>query len=177
MAKPGSAVCIGPLDKAQKPVRLRVICIPQAGMGAWAFHGWQQHAPAGVELLPVEMPGRNSRMAEPKPETMGALVAGLADGLIEYGAFKRPYVLLGHSLGAWVAYELHAELERRGKKPPRLIIVSGNRPPHLYGDANDADRVMPSISKLPADEFWQHFERRYGVNPDLDEPMVKTMVE
>ena len=37
--------------------------------------------------------------------------------------------------------------------------------------------LLPSISKLPADEFWQHFERRYGVNPDLDEPMVKTMVE
>jgi medium-chain acyl-[acyl-carrier-protein] hydrolase len=36
----------------------------QAGMGAWAFHSWQRHLPS-VSLLPVELPGRNTRLREP----------------------------------------------------------------------------------------------------------------
>ena len=42
--------------------RVHLVCIPQAGMGAWAFNGWQRSMPSGVEVLPVELPGRNSRL-------------------------------------------------------------------------------------------------------------------
>jgi len=62
-------------------VRMRVLAIPQAGMGAWAFHGWQELLPETVEILPVELPGRNSRMAESKPADLCALVEELADAL------------------------------------------------------------------------------------------------
>ena len=159
-------------------VALRVICVPQAGMGAWAFHGWQAQMPAGVEVLPVEMPGRNSRMGEPKPESMEILVADLCEGLRGAGAFDLPYVLLGHSLGAWVAFELCASQLRDRRRAPSLLIVSGARPPHLSALEHDADRSQPAISHLPDAEFWAHFERRYGRNPDLDDPsgMVKSFV-
>ena len=72
-------------------------------------------------------------MAESKPESMTACVAGIIDGLIAYGAFEKPYVLLGHSLGAWVAYEVLAELLRRGvqlvvgKRNARLSSIAGSR--------------------------------------------------
>ena len=39
---------------------------------------------------------------------MSEFIAGLYAGLKDVGAFDRPYVLLGHSLGAAVAYELCA---------------------------------------------------------------------
>ena len=50
-------ICKGPHDalETEAHITLRVICVPQAGMGAWAFHGWQAHMPAGVEVMPVEM--------------------------------------------------------------------------------------------------------------------------
>ena len=43
-------------------------------------------------------------MLEPKPASMAEMVADLSKGLADYGAFDLPYVLLGHSLGAWCAY-------------------------------------------------------------------------
>ena len=49
-ATQGSAVCIDPRDalRERSAVRLRVLCVPQAGMGAWAYHGWQKHMPDGA---------------------------------------------------------------------------------------------------------------------------------
>ena len=172
-----AAVNFGPGDALadRSKIRLRIICVPQAGMGAWAFHGWQKAMPPGIEVLPVEPPGRNSRMNEPKPTSMGELVRGLATGLQVFGAFDLPYVLFGHSLGGSVAFELIAEQERRGGRTPSLFIVSGVRPPHLAGAVHDADTVAPALAPLAPAEFWKQFERRYGVNPDLDDDRVREM--
>ena len=173
----GAAINKDPRDYVDaRTTKLNLLCVPQAGMGAWAFHGWQKAFPAGIEVLPVEMPGRNSRIMEPKPATMGELVKGLADGLQNYGAFSKPYVVFGHSLGAWVAYELVAELLRRKQAPPLLLVVSGVRPPHLSALENDADKISPGISHLDDKEFWSHFERRYGRNPDLADSNTQQFV-
>ena len=107
---------------------------------------------------------------------MVELVSGLADGLTAYGAFSKPYLLFGHSLGAWIAHELLAELMRRHETPPLLLIVSGMRAPHLSAAEHDADRVAPTIAHLDTPDFWSHFERRYGRNPDLADPLAREFV-
>ena len=89
---------------------MRVLAIPQAGMGAWAFQGWS--LPETVELLPVELPGRNSRMLEPKGQSMRQLVSALVDAL-SHTLDEKPFVVFGHSLGAWMAYEVCVELAQR----------------------------------------------------------------
>jgi medium-chain acyl-[acyl-carrier-protein] hydrolase len=177
-ATKGAAINKDPKDAVDSSeMRLNVLCIPQAGMGAWAFHGWQAHMPPGVEVLPVEMPGRNSRILEAKPTDMGTLVSGLVDGLSELGAFSKPYVLLGHSLGGWVAYEILAELIRRGKEGlAQLLIVSGVRAPQLSALEHDADKERPAFAHLSDEEFWSNFERRYGRNPELQGEAMMRMV-
>ena len=42
----------------------------------------------------------------------------LADELQAANCFDRKYVILGHSLGGWMAHELVCELVTRGMKPP-----------------------------------------------------------
>ena len=93
---------------------MRVLAIPQAGMGAWAFHGWS--LPETVELLPVELPGRNSRMLEPKGQSMRQLVGALVDALAET-LRETPFVVFGHSLGAWMATGLRPAPEAAGRSP------------------------------------------------------------
>ena len=140
-------------------VRMRVLAVPQAGMGAWAFHGWQASLPETVELLPVELPGRNSRMLEPKGQSMRQLVTALVDALAET-LREKPFVVFGHSLGAWMAYEVCVELQKRRGPQPVGLVVSGARAPQLADPKNDADRVQPRMADLPSRAFWEHFERR-----------------
>ena len=71
--------------------------VRQAGCGAWAFHGWSRALPRWVEVMPVELPGRNSRMREPKQESMAELVNDVVNALMPL--FKeKPFALLGHSM-------------------------------------------------------------------------------
>ena len=168
---------------SDRPLRaqVRVLAIPQAGMGAWAFHGWQEKLPKSVEMLPVELPGRNSRMLEEKGASMFELVGDLVTALSPH-LENKPFVVLGHSLGAWMAFEVCNELERRHGPKPLCLFVSGCRAPQLHEPmANDADRVAPCIAGLPAGSgpgsFWAHFERRYGKNPDLASDSIKEYVE
>ena len=182
-ARYGKWVDQGLSAKAVSPmhVKVRVLAIPQAGMGAWAFHGWQEKLPKSVEMLPVELPGRNSRMLEDKGQSMAELVGDLVTAVMP-ALETKPFVVLGHSLGAWMAFEVCNEIERRRGPKPLCLIVSGCRAPQLHEPLeHDADRVMPCLHDLPKGSgpgsFWEHFDRRYGKNPDLASDGVKDYVE
>nr|ASV46955.1 putative thioesterase [uncultured bacterium] len=120
---------------------LRLVCVAHAGAGPSAFRGWQARVPAGVLVCPVQLPGREGRWHDPPYTRMddlaGALAAALAPALgvppggSLGGAPARPYALFGHSLGALVCYELALRLRTAGAPPPRRLVVSGARPPHL----------------------------------------------
>jgi hypothetical protein len=49
------------------PPRVRIACFPSAGSGACLFHGWGAVLPEWAEVLPVELPGRNTRIRERMP--------------------------------------------------------------------------------------------------------------
>ena len=162
--------------RAAKP-KLTVVAIAQAGTGAggWHGHGWHGALPPGVELWPVELPGRGSRMDERAFTSMRPLVYALADGLAPL--LDGPYVVVGHSFGAWVAYELAQERWRRGETVPEKVYVSGNRAPSLAGAEHDADALAPELHGLRGGAFWAAFERRYGANPQLAVPAIRDFVE
>lgn len=110
--------------------RLRLICLPHAGGSAGSFRGWRSHVPEGIELVPVELPGRGSRITEPVPEAMEPLTEALLDGL--RGELTMPYAIFGHSFGAVLAYELTRRIEREaGLRAPSVLVASGSRAPHV----------------------------------------------
>ncbi|MFD7276559.1 thioesterase II family protein [Streptomyces sp. NPDC059862] len=111
-------------------LRLRMLCLPHAGGSSAAFSGWRPYLPEGVELAPLELPGRGSRIDEPVPGALEPLVEALLDGI--RGELTLPYVLFGHSFGAVVAYELTRRIEREdGLQAPVALLVSGSRAPHV----------------------------------------------
>ena len=53
--------------------KLRLFCVPPLATGAYVYHDWSKLLPAQVELMPIELPGRNSRMVEPGVKSMSEL--------------------------------------------------------------------------------------------------------
>lgn len=108
--------------------RHSVICFPYAGAGPLAFRDWPQAFGAETEVLAVRLPGREIRLDEPCLEDMAAVLPPLVAELTPWMA-RRP-VLFGHSLGAAVAHAAADALTAAGT-PPRALVVSGRRAPHL----------------------------------------------
>ena len=124
--------------------RLRMFCFPYAGGGASIYRGWGGSLPADVEVCPVQIPGRESRLREPAYTHIEPLVQALADVLPRW--FDLPFVFFGHSMGALIGFELARELRRRGAPMPQHLFVSGRRAPQI------PVREEP-IHDLPEPEF------------------------
>lgn len=138
--------------------RLRMLCLPHAGSGAAAYLGWAAGLDPAIELIPVQLPGRESRLGEPAMTSMAALVPVLADALGDFlhgDRDARPYVLYGHSMGAFVAFELALEFRRRRLPLPAQLLVTGARAPHL-------PPLQPILHTLPDTELLQEVSRRYA---------------
>ncbi|MEV7242067.1 thioesterase II family protein [Streptomyces sp. NPDC003236] len=110
---------------------VRVYCLPHAGGSAGSYLAWSRsrEVPAGLEFVPVELPGRGTRLREPLLASMDEVVDGLLTMLAERPEEER-FLLLGHSMGAQIAYETTRRLAAEGGRPlPRAVVVSGCRPP------------------------------------------------
>ncbi|MCD9006287.1 alpha/beta fold hydrolase [Luteimonas sp. XNQY3] len=134
---------------------LRLICLPYAGGSASIYCPWGRHLPDSVELIAVQPPGRASRIAEPPCPDMQTLVGAVGAALAMLP--NCPYVLFGHSLGSRVAYALGMHSSMLGLVPPRLLIASGSRAPHLPG------RRAP-VHDLP-DDLFKEWLRAFGGTP------------
>ncbi len=124
--------------------RLRLFWFPYAGGGASAYRGWAAALPADIEVCPVQLPGRESRLREAPFDWPVPLVEALADMLQPYTDL--PYAFFGHSMGAMLSFELARELRRRGAPPPLHLFVSGRRAPDVPPREED-------IHALPEPEF------------------------
>jgi medium-chain acyl-[acyl-carrier-protein] hydrolase len=132
----------------------RVICIPYAGGSASAFRGWDELLPPDVECLAVQLPGRADRLAE----TPFATIEAVTDAVVrDIRAMKRrPLVLVGHSMGALVAFDVARALQERHGVPPAHLFVSARRAPHL-------PLPTPPLDDLPDDQFVEQVQQYGGI--------------
>jgi len=107
--------------------RLRLFCFPYAGGNAGTYRSWGERLPAGVEVLPVELPGRASRFREPLCRGAAEVVAQAAGALAPY--LDRPYAFFGHSMGSLIAFEFARQLRDRGLGEPLYLFASARRAP------------------------------------------------
>ncbi|MFE3151896.1 thioesterase II family protein [Streptomyces sp. NPDC059218] len=119
------------------PPRVRLCALPYAGGTAAVFKDWPAALPSGVEMLVAHLPGRGDRFAEPPLATLEETAEQLCAAL---PPSDLPTVVLGHSMGALLGYELSARLAARGRAPG-LLIAAACRPP----------QVAPSVTS-PATE-------------------------
>jgi medium-chain acyl-[acyl-carrier-protein] hydrolase len=143
------------------------LCLPHAGAGASIFRGWSARL-AEVEVVGLQLPGREGRMGEPPIPDMNPLVQALA-AEVEV-LLDRPYAIFGHSMGSMVGFELARALRRGGAPRPHHLFVGGHHAPQL------PDR-RPPIHALPDHEFLEQLRRRYDGIPSavLAEPELMAL--
>jgi surfactin synthase thioesterase subunit len=109
---------------ARRPdAEVRLFCLPYAGAGASAYRGWPAAFGPRVEVVAVQLPGRENRIREPlelDPAAIAAAIASVAD---------RPFAIFGHSLGGRLGFEVIKELRRSGRPQPQRFYPSASRAP------------------------------------------------
>ncbi|MEU9045987.1 MULTISPECIES: alpha/beta fold hydrolase [unclassified Kitasatospora] len=114
-------------DGGSGPVR--VYCLPHAGGSASAYLPWARDTgQPDLTIVPVEIPGRGTRLAEPPMTAMDEVVDGLLAVLASRPA-DEPFILLGHSMGSRIGYETTRRLAAEERPLPLSLVVSGGRAP------------------------------------------------
>ena len=108
-----------------------VVCFPFAGGGASAFAAWRRALQPDLCVCAVQPPGREGRSAEARFRDYPAFRDALSEALLPVLVGRRA-VFYGHSLGAWVAWDVARALSAAGTAPLGLIVGAQRAPSCPY---------------------------------------------
>jgi surfactin synthase thioesterase subunit len=144
----------------------RLFCLPYAGAGASAFRAWPAEFGPHIEVVAVQLPGRENRIGDSlvlDPAEIATAIAAKAD---------RPFAIFGHSLGGRLGFEVARALRRAGAPQPVRLYPSGSRPPDAV-----ADGPYDGLSRLGGNELIARVAAGGGI-PDavLAEPELVELI-
>ncbi|GAA1629769.1 thioesterase II family protein [Catellatospora bangladeshensis] len=167
------------LAAAQQPtqdrgaLRVQVFCLPHAGGGAMHFQSWQGWLPHASEVIPIDLPGHGRRFRERLVEDWQCLIDDLTGQIVD--RITGPYIVVGHSLGSLLAYEVARNLQNRRNSPALLVVAGRNGPAAALSHR--------PIHELPDSQLLAALNRLGGTPADVDEhpellemylPMLRT---
>jgi medium-chain acyl-[acyl-carrier-protein] hydrolase len=98
------------------------------------FRLWCGALGEAIDVCPVLLPGRESRLRETPIARIEPLVTALEEHLSPF--MTEPFAFLGHSMGTAVAFELTHRLRAQGRPTPRVLALAGRRAPHRVSHHN-----------------------------------------
>ena len=137
--------------------RMRLFCLPHAGSGSAAFYRWKRELSSTVDVCPILLPGRETRVRENSLLDAVALVQELLVSTRQF--LDLPFAFFGHSMGSLLAYEWAVQLAENNLPAPLCLFVSGRDSVHL-------PLPYPDIHRLSDEAFVGELQRRYGGTPD-----------
>lgn len=144
-----------------------LLVLPHAGGSAHTYAQWRDLLPGSVRLLIGQYPGRGARFTESLPESLDDLAGPILRCL---PADATDLVILGHSMGSLVAFEIARALTLEGR-PPLAFVASACRAPHLPNPCP----VRPE--QLTDDGLVAAIKARGGTEDGiLDEPELREIV-
>ncbi len=128
----------------------RLVLLPHAGGSASFFVPFSRALSAHTDVLCVQYPGRQDRLAEHRIDDLGELADEVFTALLPW--LDLPIVLCGHSLGATVGFEVARRMEHDKGLVPRSLIVSARRAPADVCDGGvhrrDDDGILAELTAL-----------------------------
>ncbi|SEL32619.1 thioesterase II family protein [Paenibacillus sp. OK003] len=101
----------------------------------------------GIELVKYEAPGRGFRHTQPFSD-MSSVIAEVIEAI----DFARPYILFGHSMGAYITYELCAYIEQEKLQRPQKVILSAQLPPSIKRKSD----LWKSLTRKEATQYFKN---------------------
>ncbi|MEU1626346.1 alpha/beta fold hydrolase [Streptomyces sp. NPDC020096] len=132
-----------------------VLCFPHAGGCASFFRSWSSLLPS-AQVCAVQYPGREDRIAEPTAASLLELAESVAEEILAES--MRFSVLFGHSMGAYVAFEVAHCLQRAGAAVPTLVVSSAAAP-----------ALRPPVPFESSAEVLSYLERYEPVSAEIRE--------
>ncbi|HLH97098.1 MAG TPA: alpha/beta fold hydrolase [Xanthobacteraceae bacterium] len=146
---------------------LRLYCFPHAGAGASAFASWVSAAPSEIEIAPVQLPGRETRLDEEPQRSFVPAAEAIAEVISI--SDPRPFALFGHSVGGKLAVHVASLLDQTDRRPTELFIsatptVPRERHIHKLSGAEFVRAIADRFGAIPTQitddrEIWDLFER------------------
>jgi medium-chain acyl-[acyl-carrier-protein] hydrolase len=145
------------------PVRhsaqIRLFCFPYAGGTASSYRTLGQLIPDSVELMAIQLPGRDERICEPPETSLANIVGSIVKEVTPY--LDKPYATFGHSLGTILGYEVVKELANRRLPMPQHMVMSARGAPHAVQNQNQRRYLLPD------DQFIEELRKLEGSPPEL----------
>ena len=151
--------------------RVRLFCLPHAGSGAAGFYRWKAELRGrGIDVCPVLLPGRETRLGELAARQAGEVTAGLLAASLAGHLLDVPYAIYGHSMGALLAFDWARTLAAAGLHGPECLIVSGRNAPQVASG-------QALLARLTDELFLSELETRYGAFAPglLDDPELRAI--
>jgi surfactin synthase thioesterase subunit len=128
------------LDRDPDPAdTVRLFCFHHAGGGASVFGGWAESLGPTAGVYPVQLPGREARIREPRLRALTDLIPEL-DAELDF-ALDRPFALYGHSMGALIAHQLAQHRLTHGRTLPSVLLAGAFPSPLLGAPLAEAARL------------------------------------
>src|SRR5258708_8810659 len=128
-------------------------CLLYGGGGISIVDTWKGMLPPDVTVCPIQLPGREKRLAEPPFTRISLLVRAMAHALRPF--LNCPFAFFGHSMGALISFELARQLRRQKAPEPTYLFVSAQKAPQLPD-------LTPPLHQLAEADFVEHLHRLYG---------------
>lgn len=108
---------------------LRIFCFPHSGGGASAYFPWVEKLSSLLELVSIQLPGRENRFYERLVNDLDVITTELCKEFEQYK--EKSFIVFGHSLGALLCYEFVKSIHKFYNVFPKHMFVSAAKAPHL----------------------------------------------
>lgn len=120
-------------------IETRVFCLHPVGAGASMFSHFMYNPPKNTDVLAFQLPGRENRSDEQPYEDVNLLVKDMAEAILPL--LDKPFIIMGHSFGGIVGFELIRYLRRHYGKQPIHLFISGTIAPQLTKKWKERDVI------------------------------------
>ena len=139
---------------------MKLFCFPYAGGSAIMYAKWHTYIRSGIEIVPIELAARGTRMDEAVYKTFNEIIEDVLSQIIDV-IRSSEYALFGHSLGGKIAYELARKINEKGLPNPKHVFFSGRGAPYVAG------KNEKKYSKMSDEEFREEILELGGTPPEL----------